>query len=125
MNNAWSFEDLGDTPEPADEWEDPEPSGPCPHCGGPGDDNWFDRSICPEPCDMMHTRCNNCGKDIDGECPWEKPVKEQPGYDDRLVELCNRIHHWVREMGLECPQNGDYVLCYDLAEKILQGGLNE
>ena len=122
MNNAWSFEDLGDTPEPDDEDFKIEP---CPHCGGPGDDAWFDRSICPDPCDMMHDRCNNCGRDIHGECPWEKPVVEQPDYVGRVEELCNRIHHWVREMGFECPENDGAVMCFDLAVKIVQGDWDE
>lgn len=28
-------------------------------------DNWFDRSICPEPCGMMHTYCTLCGDTLD------------------------------------------------------------
>lgn len=28
-------------------------------------DWWFDRTICPEPCGMMHMRCDVCG------CPLE------------------------------------------------------
>lgn len=43
----------------------------CPSCGGDGHDNWFDRSICPDPCDSMHTRCENCGAALD-YCPFEK-----------------------------------------------------
>lgn len=39
-------------------------------CGGPLSDNWFDRSICPTPCDTMHTRCTNCGAALEG-CPLE------------------------------------------------------
>ena len=38
----------------------------CPSCGGDASDNWFDRSICPEPCDSMHTRCVKCGVALDG-----------------------------------------------------------
>lgn len=43
---------------------------PCPRCGFDVAYNWFDRSICPEPCGFMHTRCDNCGKALD-PCPWE------------------------------------------------------
>jgi hypothetical protein len=42
----------------------------CPWCGGDGGDNWFDRSICAEPCGKMHTRCRGCGGALD-ECHWE------------------------------------------------------
>lgn len=34
--------------------------GPCRH-----DDTWFDRTICPEPCGAMHTRCTNCSRALD------------------------------------------------------------
>lgn len=43
---------------------------PCRACGGPGDRNWFDRSICQDPCGDMHTRCEACGAALDG-CPHE------------------------------------------------------
>lgn len=30
-------------------------------CGTRLDHNWFDRTLCQEPCGMMHTRCMGCG----------------------------------------------------------------
>ena len=42
----------------------------CRGCGGDTGDNWFDRSICAEPCGRMHTRCRECGFALD-ECYWE------------------------------------------------------
>jgi hypothetical protein len=33
----------------------------CPHT-----DEWFDRTICPEPCGSMHYYCTECGKRMDG-----------------------------------------------------------
>lgn len=44
--------------------------GRCPGCGGDAGDNWFDRSLCAEPCGSMHTRCRECGHSLDG-CSWE------------------------------------------------------
>lgn len=38
----------------------------CPRCGGPFDNNYFDREVCPEPCNTMHTRCKACGCAING-----------------------------------------------------------
>jgi hypothetical protein len=34
-------------------------------------ETWFDRSVCPEPCDSMHYRCRDCGLAVDG-CSFEK-----------------------------------------------------
>ena len=45
-------------------------AGRCWSCGGDAGDNWFDRSLCPEPCGAMHTRCRECGVALDA-CPWE------------------------------------------------------
>ena len=36
----------------------------CEHEGG----SWFDRMICPEPCNTMHDRCQDCGQPLDA-CP--------------------------------------------------------
>jgi hypothetical protein len=42
-------------------------SGPLPHeC----DTGWFDRSICPEPCGVMHSYCTRCG-DLQDPCAHE------------------------------------------------------
>lgn len=43
----------------------------CPDCVADAGDNWFDRSICPEPCGSMHTRCAKCGGAY-GACPFEE-----------------------------------------------------
>lgn len=48
--------------------------GPCRH-DDPSADTWFDRTICPEPCGGMHTRCADCGKALDC-CPLERPAVE-------------------------------------------------
>jgi len=34
--------------------------------GGEVHDTWFDREMCPPPCGMMHTRCQWCGRAVDG-----------------------------------------------------------
>lgn len=39
---------------------------PCSRCGAPGDRNWFDRTVCAEPCGDMHTRCEACGAALGG-----------------------------------------------------------
>jgi hypothetical protein len=43
----------------------------CSSCGGDAGEQFFDRSLCPPPCDSMHTRCANCGHALDG-CRWEQ-----------------------------------------------------
>ncbi len=40
----------------------------CPKCGGLASDNYFDRSVCPDPCNSTHTRCKACGKALSPEC---------------------------------------------------------
>jgi hypothetical protein len=45
-------------------------NGRCPHCGGDAGLNWFDRSICPDPCGYMHQRCQGCGH-AQEDCAWE------------------------------------------------------
>jgi hypothetical protein len=43
------------------------------------EETWFDRSICPEPCDSMHNRCVACGKVADAlGCFWEADVPPRP-----------------------------------------------
>lgn len=109
---AYSFEDLGDTPEPEDEWAGPE-------CGCPNGDVWFDRTICPEPCDMMHNRCTVCGE-IDGYCHWQDPDTKSA----QKWELVDKICAWMDESGIGCKYltdgpNGYYMLCEFLADKFL------
>lgn len=41
------------------------------------DENWFDRSICPEPCGVMHTRCDEHGAAL-GYCPHEDDDQADP-----------------------------------------------
>lgn len=45
-------------------------SDKCRGCGGDAADNYFDRSLCPEPCGMMHTCCRACDATLD-ECYFE------------------------------------------------------
>lgn len=45
---------------------DPVEANPCPNCGGDAGNNYFDRSLCA--CDVMHTRCRECGFALD-ICP--------------------------------------------------------
>jgi hypothetical protein len=40
------------------------------------EDTWFDRSICPEPCGTMHTRCVDCGRPVDG-CPHDQAAPSE------------------------------------------------
>lgn len=52
---------------------------PCGH--NPGS-NWFDRTLCPEPCGKMHTCCRECGAILDGcahEVPEKNVVPDRPG----------------------------------------------
>lgn len=63
----------------SDEWQ--------PHC--PGADNWFDRSICPDPCDMMHTRCTECGSAID-YCVFED-TKRRPDWDEYFLGIATAV----------------------------------
>jgi hypothetical protein len=87
------------TPSP----EQPEYEG-CPKCGGDGGDNWFDRSICPEPCGMMHTRCSNCGHALDN-CPFDSAA-EQPEHDDYAREQLAK----AREAGERMNEAGEKVV---------------
>lgn len=41
----------------------------CEHCDA-AQGTWFDRSVCPEPCGSMHTRCTACGMALD-ECTFD------------------------------------------------------
>ena len=50
----------------------------CPECGADAGDNWFDRSLCPEPCGWMHTRCAACGHPYE-ECVLDRDVDEDAG----------------------------------------------
>ena len=43
---------------------------PCEH-----PDEWFDRTICPEPCGMMHYYCTECGEPQD-RCYWNELTSE-------------------------------------------------
>lgn len=47
-----------------------QPAAACRGCGGDLASNWMDRSICPQPCGRMHTRCSQCGHALDG-CHWD------------------------------------------------------
>lgn len=63
----------------------------CPSCGGPAGDNWFDREICPEPCDKMHMRCRQCGAALDGcRHEIEKIVGQMTTANLPMCRVCNR-----------------------------------
>jgi hypothetical protein len=47
------------------EISDRQAAKPCTH-----PDNYFDRTVCPPPCEMMHTRCSSCQQPLE-ECRWE------------------------------------------------------
>ena len=53
----------------------------CPECGTDAGDNWFDRSVCPEPCGWMHTRCAGC------DHPYEECVLEHNRGTDSESEI--------------------------------------
>lgn len=40
---------------------DPDEDDQCDHTAG----SWFDRTVCPSPCDAMHDRCYTCGAALD------------------------------------------------------------
>lgn len=67
-----------------------EVTDPCPRCAGHAGNNTFDRSVCPEPCGSMHTRCLACGAALDG-CPFEDmatrlkdAVGEEAGFENSV-----------------------------------------
>lgn len=44
-------------------------------CGAAADEIIFDRSICPEPCGLMHYYCAECDAlAVDEHCPWEESL---------------------------------------------------
>jgi hypothetical protein len=60
-------------------------------------DTWFDRELCPDPCGAMHTRCNWCGRAVDG-CVLEQESKTSraiqarvAGHTDTAVPVCPSI----------------------------------
>ncbi len=60
----------------------------CPGCSADSANNYFDRSLCPEPCGKMHQRCRECGLAQD-ECGWE-PDAQVVAYFNHLYELKDR-----------------------------------
>lgn len=54
--------------------------GEAPGCDHPAPDldTWFDRSVCPEPCGAMHTRCTACGTALGG-CPLDAAPANRTG----------------------------------------------
>lgn len=65
----------------------------CPKCDGPADRNWFDRELCPPPCNTMHTRCRGCDAALDA-CPNEaglccrtpRPIRDAGEPDENVTE---------------------------------------
>lgn len=60
--------------------------GPQVSCDCGSDDNWFDRSVCPEPCNMMHTRCSDCGRPLGG-CAHDEITRMPTSLDLALAAL--------------------------------------
>lgn len=56
---------------------------------GPGGDTWFDRSICPEPCGSMHTRCGACGGTL-GVCWWDEEQARPSDYDLAVARMLSQ-----------------------------------
>lgn len=50
-------------------------SAACPH-----EEEWFDRSICPEPCGSMHFYCVDCGQMI-GDCALLVEIGHELGHN--------------------------------------------
>lgn len=73
----------------------------CWNCGGDAGDNWFDRSICPSPCDSMHTRCVKCGVALD-HCPFDGSVLAPDGSAEKPVaatkqeRVVDAAREWIR-----------------------------
>lgn len=53
-------------------------------------DSWFSRTLCPEPCGMMHNYCTECGTCID-ECA---SIGAQLRLDERFAELRALGENW-------------------------------
>jgi hypothetical protein len=51
---------------------------------------YFDRSLCPEPCDTMHDRCKDCGQTV-GFCAHEKAFEPTP-HQREWAEIAREIH---------------------------------
>ena len=50
----------------------------------------FDRSICPEPCGMMHSYCSICDRMMD-YCYWSTQDQFAPPKDDGMLELAAKV----------------------------------
>lgn len=56
------------------------PQHACPRCPCPHADQVFDRSICPEPCGVMHTYCLDCGEALE-TCVWDSTEVDSEDID--------------------------------------------
>lgn len=72
----------------------------CPRCDEPAYNNWFDRTVCPEPCGGMHTRCQNCGYAVD-LCPFETTPPTAHVY--RSTACYHEQHDNCRKVCKFCP----------------------
>ncbi len=52
---------------------------------------WFDRSICPEPCGSMHYYCTDCGMRM-GRCALDYVPKGDIDLSDWKYEEVARLH---------------------------------
>ena len=69
------------------------------HCEDDGEtftDHWFDRTICPEPCNTMHDICVECGRPKGG-CAFAaevgKPTPFRLALADWLESTANDVEH--------------------------------
>lgn len=53
-------------------------------------DYWFDRTVCPEPCGMMHNRCNRCLRTVGQECSVEAAEAMPSARDLALADWLER-----------------------------------
>ena len=66
-------------------------------------DHWFDRSICPEPCDSMHDICIECGR-VRGYCPVATMGRDK---GNRLALSWLAVANWLDL----CAEHHDELPC--------------
>ena len=63
------------------------------------DTGYFDRTLCPEPCDMMHSYCTLCGKRQD-RCAWDDAPAVPPSSSEQGLSRTDGLTE------VSGPQNG-------------------
>jgi len=97
---TWGPVPAGDTVSYECRCQQPEGTA-CPQCGDT--DTWFDRSVCPEPCGAMHTRCTGCGAVTGHPCPFDE---HQLGHSTEETPMPHTCHH----PGCTDPGSGHHTL---------------